>query len=339
MKSLAIKYRPQAFEDVCEQTSTITILKNQIETGTFKSSYLFVGSAGTGKTTCARLFANAINKQDVGSYMEIDAASNSSVEDVRELISQAQTQSITSEYKVIILDECHSFSSKAWQALLKLIEEPPAKTIFIFCTTEAHKVPNTILSRCQRFNFTRISYKGIVSRLSYILDCENATYQKSALEFIAKQADGGMRDAITMLDKCLSYTDNITLDNVIRAIGISDYDTMCDLTYSLLMKDKRSVVETIENMYRSGVDLKQFIKTYINFTLDITKFYITNDSFDFISIPKTYERWLKQITGDNDYLVSIYRILDMLLQIDSEIKYNPSPKYLIESKFILECVK
>lgn len=171
-KTLAVKYRPSEWSDVVEQESTKIILKNQLDTNSVKNAYLFVGSAGCGKTTCARIFANKINKGH-GNPIEMDAASNSSVDDVREIINQAKTKSLDSEYKVFIIDECHSLSSTAWQALLKLIEEPPAKSIFIFCTTEAQKVPKTILSRVQRFNFQRISQKGIVDRLRYIIEQEN----------------------------------------------------------------------------------------------------------------------------------------------------------------------
>lgn len=170
-KSLAIKYRPKNFSDVVEQGSTIAILTNQINTNSVKSAYLFVGGAGTGKTTSARIFANMINKGE-GTPIELDAASNNSVEDIRRLTEDAQTQSIDSEYKVFILDEVHSLSNQAWQAMLKTLEEPPAKSIFIFCTTDPQKIPNTILSRVQRYNFQRISHKGIVDRLKYIIEQE-----------------------------------------------------------------------------------------------------------------------------------------------------------------------
>lgn len=170
-KALAIKYRPQTFEDLTEQSAVVTILTNQIETNTIKHGYLFCGGAGTGKTTSARIFANMINK-GAGTLIELDAASNNSVEDIRRLTEDAQTQSIDSEYKVFVIDECHSLSNQAWQAMLKTLEEPPAKSIFIFCTTDPQKIPNTILSRVQRYNFQRISHKGIVDRLKYIIEQE-----------------------------------------------------------------------------------------------------------------------------------------------------------------------
>lgn len=174
MQALAIKYRPSTFDDVTEQESIKTILQQQLESKQIQHCYLFVGGAGTGKTTTARIFANEINNGE-GNPIELDAASNNSVDDMRDLIQQSQTKSLTSEYKVFIIDECHMITVQGWNAILKLIEEPPAKSIFIFCTTDPQKIPKTILSRVQRYDFQRISQQGIVDRLLYILECENGT--------------------------------------------------------------------------------------------------------------------------------------------------------------------
>ena len=216
-EALATKYRPKAWNDVIEQGSVKVILQNQLETGEHKNAYLFVGSAGCGKTTCARILANELNKGQ-GNPIELDAASNNGVDDVRNIIQQAQTKSLNSEYKVFIIDECHAISSAGWQAFLKLIEEPPAKSVFIFCTTNPEKIPKTILSRVQRYDFQRISQEGVVQRLLYILRSEEAiasTHLVEAVEYIAKIADGGMRDAITLLDKCLAFSKDLTLENVL----------------------------------------------------------------------------------------------------------------------------
>ena len=170
-ESLAVKYRPTSWEDVCEQSATKVILQQQLSSGDIKNAYLFVGGAGTGKTTCARIFANEINNHK-GIPIELDAASNNSVDDVRSIIQQAKTASIDSEYKVFIMDEVHALSNNAWQAMLKLLEEPPMRTVFIMCTTNPEKIPKTILSRVQRFDFQRISTKNIVKRLEFILSEE-----------------------------------------------------------------------------------------------------------------------------------------------------------------------
>lgn len=172
--ALAIKYRPAKFDEVVEQSATKVILKQQLESGEVKNAYLFCGSAGCGKTTCARIFANEINKGK-GSPIELDAASNNSVDDVREIIQQAKTTSLDSEYKVFIMDEVHALSGQAWQAMLKVLEEPPIKSIFIMCTTNPEKIPKTILSRVQRFDFQRLSNKGIYDRLVDIINKENGT--------------------------------------------------------------------------------------------------------------------------------------------------------------------
>lgn len=172
VKTLAVKYRPKTWDDVTEQFSIKIILQQQLDSEEIKNAYLFVGPAGCGKTTCARIFANDINKGE-GNPIELDAASNNGVDDVRNIIQQAKTKSINSEYKVFILDEVHAFSNNAWQAMLKIIEEPPAKSIFIMCTTDPERIPKTILSRVQRYDFNRISTEGIVNRLKYILEQEN----------------------------------------------------------------------------------------------------------------------------------------------------------------------
>lgn len=336
-ETLAVKYRPKTFDDVTEQDSTKIILKQQLESGEFQHAYLFVGGAGTGKTTCARIFADEINKHE-GAPIELDAASNSGVDDVRNIIQQAKTKSLDSEYKVFIIDECHSLSNTAWQAFLKLIEEPPAKSIFIFCTTNPEKIPKTILSRVQRFDFKRISQQGIVDRLDYILVKEQyandgyTTNYREALEYLAKLADGGMRDAITLMDKCLSYSPDLTMDNIINALGVADYSTMMELTDALWYKpDNAKIIDIIEGIHSSGKDLKQFIRQYLNFVLDIKKFIVLNE-FNYLSIPETEEMsdWLK---GHTDY-DEVSDWLDLLIRINAEIKYDSSPKYMIEAMLL-----
>lgn len=171
-RTLAVKYRPHDWDSVTEQDNIKIILKQQIESREFKPAYLFTGSSGTGKTTLARIFANEINGGK-GTIIEMDAASHSGVEDARSIIQQAKTQAIDSEYKCILLDEVHAFSSQSWQAFLKTLEEPPLKSIFLFCTTNPEKIPKTILSRVQRYDLRRISQQGIAERLKYIIEQEN----------------------------------------------------------------------------------------------------------------------------------------------------------------------
>ena len=170
-ESLAVKYRPKEFSEAVGQDAIITILEKQLEKRNFKNAFLFCGASGCGKTTVARIFANKIN-EGYGEPIEIDAASNNGVDNIRDIVSAANERSIDSEYKIYIIDECHTLTPQSWQAFLKCLEEPPKYTIFIFCTTDPQRVPNTILSRVQRYNFQRISHKGIVDRLKYIIEQE-----------------------------------------------------------------------------------------------------------------------------------------------------------------------
>ena len=341
-KSLAIKYRPHTFDDVVEQGAIKTILRQQLEDNETKNAYLFCGGAGTGKTTCARIFANEINHFE-GNPIEMDAASNSSVDDVREIIQQAKTKSLESEYKVFIIDECHSISNTGWQAFLKLLEEPPAKSIFIFCTTDPQKIPKTILSRVQRYDFQRISHKGVVDRLTYILNAEQneanefTNIDPAALDYISKIADGGMRDAITMMDKCLSFSSTLSLENVVKALGVADYETMIDLSANILInKQQVEILNIIEEIHRSGKDLKQFIKTYTNFVLDLNK-YVCTQSFDYLETPQTFEKDVKRLTDTNILKVRVLKLLQVLIKLNADIKWETSPKAVIEATLIILC--
>ena len=335
-KALAIKYRPQNFSQLTEQSAVVTILTNQIETNTIKHGYLFAGGAGTGKTTSARIFANMINK-GAGTPIELDAASNNSVEDIRRLTEDAQTQSIDSEYKVFVIDECHSLSNQAWQAMLKTLEEPPSKSIFIFCTTNPERIPQTILSRVQRYNFQRISLLGVMTRLQNILiwekeEGQNITFDIEAIQYIAKIADGGMRDAITLMDKCLSFSNELTMENVIKALGVTDYNTMFDLNNAFFENDKTKLIKIVSDVYSSGMDLKLFIKNYFEFLLDLNVYCLTKD----LSITKIPEIWVDEMKsyGNHEWSVS-NNLLTYITDLQSSIKWEQNPKAVIIAKFIL----
>lgn len=345
-KTLAVKYRPKTFEDVTEQESIKIILNQQLESDEVKNAYLFCGPAGCGKTTCARIFANEINKGQ-GNPIEMDAASNSGVDDVRGIIQQAQTKSLDSEYKVFIIDECHSISNTGWQAFLKLIEEPPAKSIFIFCTTDPQKIPNTILSRVQRYDFTKISQNGIVDRLLYILSEENEVddgergVSDEAVEYIAKLADGGMRDAISLMDKALAYSTDLTLENVVNALGTTDYDTMVDLAVDIVNFRNDKIIERIETIYNSGRDIKQFVKQFTQFLLDVQKYSIMHDkAWKYMSIPELdqYKKVFATWEEEESYGI-LFDMLDIFVTLNSTIKYSSTPKYDIEAEILLYTMK
>lgn len=337
-EALALKYRPHKFSDLTEQGAVVKILENQIATDTIKHGYLFVGAAGTGKTTSARIFADMINKS-FGEPIELDAASNNSVDDIRRITEEAQTKSLDSEYKVFIIDECHMLSNSAWNAFLKTLEEPPAKSIFILCTTNPEKIPATILSRVQRYNFQRISMQGVIDRLLYILEQENEEadvprldWDIQAVDLIAKIADGGMRDAITLLDKCLSYSTYLTVQNVINALGVADYDTMFELTAFLSERNINGMLNLITDVYESGMDLKQFIKDYFEFILDLNTYKHT-ESMDSIKLPINYETKLEEITIYE--WQCIISLLQILVDLMNEIKWVQNPKSIIIARFML----
>ena len=345
-EALAVKYRPKVFEDMTEQSAIKDILMNQLETKTFQHGYLFTGPAGTGKTTSARIFANMINAGK-GNPIEVDAASNSGVDNIRQIIEDAKRKPLDAEYKIFIVDECHSLSNGAWQALLKTLEEPPKFTIFIFCTTDPQKVPATILSRVQRYNFQKISNEGIVKRLEHICVLENSQDYNDpdlrdigdiirypeALEYIAKVCNGGMRDAITLLDKCLSLSHDLTLENVLKTIGGEDYNTFILFLTALQNKEKGTAITTIENVYNAGKDVKQFMKDFAKFVLEVEK-YALYKNFDYISLPNTLENELEQLIDD-----TLFNVMDFVVSLNSQIKWDSDPKTLIELSILIYCGK
>lgn len=338
--SLAVKYRPQTFDDMTEQSSIKDILENQIKSKTFQHGYLFTGPAGTGKTTSARIFATMINKGK-GTPIEVDAASNSGVDNIRQIIEDAKKHPLDAEYKIYIVDECHSLSNGAWQALLKTLEEPPKFTIFILCTTDPQKIPDTILSRVQRYQFQKISDDGIEKRLHEICVKEElapvpgGTYDE-ALSYIAKVANGGMRDAITLLDKCQSLDKELTLENVLNIIGTENYGTFFDFLEELLAKNSECI-HIIDDAYRQGKDVKHLMKEFAKFLLDVQRYIIYKD-FKYVRIPETEDNKAKM---DDLYMnkVSIMRIIELVVDINNQIKWDSDPKTLIDLNLLIFCNK
>ena len=331
-ESLAVKWRPQDWEEVCGQKSIIHILSKQVESGEIKNAYLFCGASGCGKTTLARIFANKINNY-VGEPIEIDAASNNGVDNVKNIIKAAQERSIDSKYKIYIIDECHSLTNQAWQAFLKCIEEPPKYTIFIFCTTDPQKIPGTIVNRVQRFNISRISNDAIITRLKHICQNEGFSNYDEACEYIAKISDGGMRDAICTLEKCSSYDTNLMIENVLESLGNYSYNTFFELINNIIDGNEGNVINIIDSYYAQGNDLKIFADNFLAFCLDISKYSIFRD-ISMTTLPSTMKMELdNSINFDNSSKYYSY-LLDRLLDLKQSLKNDSNIKSTIIVSFL-----
>lgn len=276
-QALYRKYRPSSFDDVISQPHITETLKNEIITDRTAHAYIFTGSRGTGKTTCARILAKALicehpvngepclecnNCRDMDSGMlsdiiEIDAASNGGIDDARDLREAANYTPERCKYRIYIIDEVHMLSKDAFNALLKIIEEPPPHVKFIMATTEIHKVLPTILSRCQRFDFRRIRAEDIADRLEYIASKENFTVDREAAELIARTADGGMRDALSILDQCVAFSRNITPDVVSEASGLAGMESVFAVAEAVLCKNTASALEIVGDVYARSKDLSR----------------------------------------------------------------------------------
>lgn len=311
METLSVKYRPKTFAEVVGQPVVVSVLSKQLATKTFKSAYLFVGQQGLGKTSTARLFAKEINHGE-GEPIEIDAASNSGIDNVRQLVSNVQQVSLDADYTVVIVDEVQSFSKAAWDVLLKTIEEPPQNTVFIFCTTNPEKIPGTIMSRVQRFDFKKIPNELIADRLEFILNEEVIkNYERPALERIATLSNGYMRMAITLLDKCISYGD-ITLSNVEKVLDLISYDDLFNIADALKDKDYTKASQVISKLKANSYPI---LNSLLDFFINCEIFRKTNE-VTFTNIPEIYKDRINQ----QDYMNYVDRLFKyrQLMSVEEE---------------------
>lgn len=335
MENLYNKYRPSKWSEVVGQDAVIKILSRQIEIDDIKNCIIMSGASGCGKTTVARLFANEINRGQ-GNPIEIDAASNNGVDNVKQIVASASERAIDSKYKVYIIDEAHSLTSQAWQSFLKCIEEPPLYTIFIFCTTDPQKIPDTIKNRCMRFNFSRISSSLINMRLVEVCNKEEFTNFTETCDYISRICNGEMRNALSLLETCASYDTNLSIDVALKALGNMSYDLYFDLVNGIIDGNNVGVFNNLQNIINSGVDLKRFINDFISFCLDVTRYSLTG-SIQETKIPNSYEEKLKFAVGFNEPSKYYFYIIDKLLELKNMIKTDQDAKSTIMVVFSQMC--
>lgn len=278
------KYRPKVFDDVVGQPQVTVTLKNELKSGRVNHAYLFTGTRGTGKTTCAKILSKAVNclspvdgdpccqceickgieNGEIFDVIEMDAASNRRLDDIRDVIEKVSYTPERGKYRVFIIDEVHMLTNEAFNALLKTLEEPPAHVIFILATTEVHKLPATIMSRCQRFDFHRIKPQAVANRLKYVADLENATVTDEAALLIAVIADGAMRDALSLFDRCIGISQDVDADIVRRAAGLAGKESLLDIVSSCVNKNTERALSTLNKLHSESKDMQKLCDEIIN---------------------------------------------------------------------------
>lgn len=277
MRDLATSYRPDNWDEIVGQDVLVKTLQKEIQTDTVSHAYLFCGPRGTGKTTTAKVFAIEVN----GQVIEMDAASNNGVESIRELRQDVMFLPVDNKtYKVYIIDEVHMLSTGAFNALLKTLEEPPQHIIFVLATTDPQKLPITITSRCERFDLKRITQEDIIKRLDFIAKRENIAVEYEALEYIAKVVDGGMRDAIKLMQKCSSLAEIITPQTVVDALGSVNIEHLDKMTTLLMSKDAKDVLTYFNNLVKEGTDVKIFLADLVQYLTDNMVSKVSENDYD-----------------------------------------------------------
>ena len=342
-QALYRKWRPQKFEDMVGQTAVTKTLKNAIIHHKTSHAYLFTGPRGTGKTSAAKIFAKAINclnPQDgepcnecllckgitegtIGDVIEIDAASNNGVEEIRDIRDKARYAPTQVTYKVYIIDEVHMLSTGAFNALLKTLEEPPKNVIFILATTEPHKIPATIISRTQRFDFRRITNDEIIQRLRYILEQEEIVYEEEALSVIARCANGGMRDALSLLDQVISFSDDkVSFEQAIQVSGSLTDDLMIEFVRLLTQQQAQAALLQLQDLLLLGKEASRLIEEWLEFSRDLL---VAKQTGDMIGRSEAFVEFAKEVEE-----AFLYRFMDALNQTQQEMRFTTKPTISLE---------
>ena len=342
-QALYRKWRPQKVEDMVRQTAVTKTLKNAIIHHKTSHAYLFTGPRGTGKTSAAKIFAKAINclnphdgepcndcllckgitEGTIGDVIEIDAASNNGVEEIRDIRDKARYAPTQATYKVYIIDEVHMLSTGAFNALLKTLEEPPKNVIFILATTEPHKIPATIISRTQRFDFRRITNDEIIQRLRYILEQEGIAYEEEALSVIARCANGGMRDALSLLDQVISFSDDkVSFEQAIQVSGSLTDDLMIEFVRLLTQQQAQAALLQLQDLLLLGKEASRLIEEWLEFSRDLL---VAKQTGDMIGRSEAFVEFAKEVEE-----AFLYRFMDALNQTQQEMRFTTKPTISLE---------
>lgn len=354
-QALYRKWRPQVFADVKGQDHIVKTLQNQINSGRVGHAYLFCGTRGTGKTTVAKILARAVNCEHPvdGSpcgecpscrqilagtslnVVEIDAASNNGVENIREIREQVQYPPTEGKYRVYIIDEVHMLSTGAFNALLKTLEEPPSYVIFILATTEVHKIPITVLSRCQRYDFRRITLDTITARLKELTEAENMPVEEKALRYVAKAGDGSMRDALSLLDQCAAFHfgETLTYEHVLDVLGAVDNSVFRDLFHAIRENRTKDCILKLEEMVVQGRELSQFVVDFIWFLRNLLLLKTADDAEDLLDMSEDNLAQLREDAAlvDENTLMRYIRVFS---ELSNQIRFANQKRVLIELAFI-----
>ena len=352
------KFRPSEFADVKGQDHIITTLQNQIRANRIGHAYLFCGTRGTGKTTVAKIFAKAVNCEHpvegspcgecetcrsiaAGTSMnviEIDAASNNGVDNIREIREEVAYRPTEGRYKVYIIDEVHMLSIGAFNALLKTLEEPPEYVIFILATTEVHKIPITILSRCQHYDFKRISIETITDRMKELMDTEHVEVEDKALRYIAKAADGSMRDALSLLDQCIAFYmgQKLTYDNVLEVLGAVDTDVFSRLLRKVIDRDVAGVLDVVDDLVMQGRELTQLAADFTWYLRNLLLVKTSDNIEDVLDVSTENMAQLKEEAQmiEPDML---FRYIRIFSELSNQLKYATQKRVMLEVALIKLC--